>query len=139
MTYTQSNASVSAIEGVTEPVVLQYFETFNAGDFEATAHLFAPTGALHPPFESPIVGKDAIAVYLKEEALGMKLYPRTGIAETLEENRLQFQIKGKVQTSVFGVNVAWQFMLNAAQEIESVEVKLLDSPQELLKLRHETP
>ncbi|MGH2413788.1 MAG: ketosteroid isomerase family protein [Microcystaceae cyanobacterium] len=126
---------VSAIEGVTEPVVVRYFETLNAGDFEATASLFSPAGALHPPFESPIVRKEAIATYLNEEAQGMKLYPRTGIVEALESDRTQFQIKGKVQTPLFSVNVAWKFILNVEKEIESVEVKLLASPQELLKLR----
>ena len=52
------------IEGITEPTVLRYFETLNAGDFENTAALFAADGAIHPPFESGIVGPEAIAAYL---------------------------------------------------------------------------
>ena len=124
-----------SIEGIAEPLVLRYFETLNAGDFEATASLFASQGELHPPFESPIVGPEAIASYLKAEAQGMKLNPRQGIAETLEDNHTQIQIKGKVQTPLFSVNVAWQFILNPQREILSVQVKLLASPQELLSLR----
>lgn len=125
----------ATIEEIAEPLVLRYFETLNAGDFEATASLFAPQGELHPPFESAIVGPEAIASYLKAEAQGMKLYPRQGVAETLEDNHIQIQIKGKVQTPLFSVNVAWQFILNPQREISSVQVKLLASPQELLSLR----
>jgi len=33
-----------AIEGITEPTILQYFELFNAGAFEAVSQLFAPDG-----------------------------------------------------------------------------------------------
>jgi hypothetical protein len=47
------------IEGITEPSILRYFETLNAGEFEATAALFAVDGVMRPPFESDIVGTDA--------------------------------------------------------------------------------
>jgi hypothetical protein len=43
-----------------------------------------------------------------------------------------------VQTSAFGINVAWLFLLNSHQKILSVTVKLLASPQELLNLRSQT-
>ena len=124
-----------SIEGISEPVVLRYFETMNAGDYDATAALFAPTGAMHPPFEQPIEGKDAIATYLKTEATGMQLLPRQGTVETRENDQLQFQIKGKVQTPLFSVNVGWIFILNAQREILMTKIKLLASPQELLSLR----
>ncbi|HAA29813.1 MAG TPA: nuclear transport factor 2 [Cyanobacteria bacterium UBA8553] len=124
-----------AIEGITEPVVLRYFETMNAGDYEATAALFADTGVMHPPFEEPISGKDAIATYLQVEAKGMQLLPNKGIAETLEDDQTHIQVTGKVQTSVFGVNVSWIFILNPEREILSARIKLLASPQELLSLR----
>ncbi|MBF2020336.1 MAG: nuclear transport factor 2 family protein [Hydrococcus sp. C42_A2020_068] len=123
------------IKGITEPVILSYFETLNAGDFEATASSFAAEGALCPPFESPIVGREAIANYLKTEAQGLQLYPLKGIAEGLEDGLTEFQIQGKVQTPLFGVNVAWQFIVNAAKEILLVEVKLLASLEELAQLR----
>jgi hypothetical protein len=123
------------IEGIVEPVVLRYFDMLNAGEFEATASLFAADGALHPPFESPIVGKEAIASYLKAEAQGLQLYPLKGVTAELEGDRASIQIKGKVQTPLFAVNVAWQFILNSDKEILSVEVKLLASLEELAKLR----
>ncbi len=131
--------SVSAvdltIEGINEPVVLRYFQTMNAGDYDATAALFEPTGAMHPPFEQPIEGQEAIATYLKAEAKGMQLFPRIGSIETLEDDRIQIQVRGKVQTPLFGVNVAWIFILNPEREILYAKIKLLASPQELLNLR----
>jgi hypothetical protein len=123
------------IEGITEPVVLRYFETMNAGNYQATAALFADTGAMLPPFEKPIEGKEAIATYLEAEAKGMQLSPSKGIAETLQDDQIQIQVSGKVQTPWFGVNVAWIFVLNPQQEILNARIKLLASPQELLSLR----
>lgn len=123
------------IEGITEPVVLRYFETMNAGDYEATATLFADTGAMHPPFEEPIEGKEAIATYLEAEAKGMQLFPTKGLAEMLEDDQTQIQVTGKVQTPLFGVNVSWLFVLSPEPEILSARIKLLASPQELLSLR----
>lgn len=123
------------IEGITEPTVLRYFETMNAGDFEATAALFAADGTMHPPFESGIVGSNAIAAYLRQEAQGMKLEPREGIAQTLDNDQIRVQVAGKVQTPLFGVNVSWLFVLNQQREIAFATIKLLASPQELLNLR----
>jgi hypothetical protein len=65
----------------------------------------------------------------------MKLSPRKGIAETLEDDQTQIQVTGKVQTPVFGVNVSWIFILSPEQEILFTKIKLLASPQELLNLR----
>lgn len=131
-----ATAAVSlTIEGITEPTVLRYFETLNAGDFEATAALFAADGTMKPPFESGIVGAAAIAAYLEQEALGMKLEPREGIAQTLDNQQIQVQVTGKVQTSWCGVNVSWLFVLNQQREIAATTVKLLASPQELANLR----
>lgn len=123
------------IEGIDESVVWRYFQTMNAADYEGTAALFAPTGVMHPPFEEPKEGTEAIATYLKAEAKGMQLFPREGIAETIEEDQIQVQVKGKVQTALFGVNVAWIFILNPEREILYAQIKLLASPQELLNLR----
>lgn len=126
------------IEGINEPVVLRYFQTMNASDYQATAALFADTGAMHPPFEQPIEGQDAIATYLEAEAKGMQLLPRQGIVEPQDDGQTQFQVTGKVQTPLFGVNVAWIFILNSEREIVYAKIKLLASPQELLGLRRQS-
>lgn len=123
------------IEGITESTILRYFQTINAGDFSATAALFAADGELNPPFESPVVGEDAIATYLEQEATGMQLLPKTGTAEEIEDGYTQIQVTGKVKTPLFSVNVGWIFMLNADREIAAATIKLLASPQELLSLR----
>lgn len=123
-----------AIEGIAEPAILDYFQTFNAGEFEKTAALFADAGAMYPPFEAPVVGREAIATYLQAEAQGMQLYPRQGIIQQLEDGQFQVQVTGKVQTPLFGVNVSWLFLLNPAPEITAATIKLLASPQELLHL-----
>jgi Nuclear transport factor 2 (NTF2) domain. len=126
------------IAGITKPTVLRYFETLNAGDFEATANLFAEDGVLHAPFEEPIIGRISIATYLKTEARGMQLEPQQGVSEILEDGNVEVQVSGRVQTTAFGINVAWLFLLNSDQKLLSVTVKLLASPQELLNLRSQT-
>lgn len=63
------------IEGITEPTIISYFETLNVGNFEACAALFAADGVMYPPFEEGLVGPEAIATYLHQEAQGMKLNP----------------------------------------------------------------
>ncbi|MBE9129528.1 MULTISPECIES: nuclear transport factor 2 family protein [unclassified Coleofasciculus] len=123
------------IDGITLPLVLRYFETMNAGNYEATAALFADSGAMHPPFEQPIEGTDAIASYLNAEATGMQLLPRQGVAEILDNGDTEVQVTGRVETPFFGVNVAWIFVLNPNQDITFARIKLLASPQELLNLR----
>lgn len=123
------------IEGITEPTILQYFTTLNAGEFLATAALFAEDGVMYAPFESGIVGTEAIATYLRKEAQSIKAYPDKGIIENLENNQIQAQIAGKVQTSWCSVNVLWLFVLNQQQQIIHAQIKLLASPQELLTLR----
>lgn len=121
--------------------VHRYFETANAGDFEQTADLFAAEGQLVPPFEQPIVGRDAIAQYLSAEATGMSFIPMRSEAVDLEESESDESllqrclVRGKVKTSLFTVNVAWEFALNPAQEILVVKVKLLAKLNELLKLK----
>ena len=126
------------IAGITKPTVMRYFETLNAGDFDATANLFASDGVLHAPFEEPIIGSSSIATYLKTEARGMQLQPQQGVSQILEDGNVEVQVSGRVQTSAFGINVAWLFLLNSDQKILSVTVKLLASPQELLNLRPQT-
>lgn len=123
------------IEGITEPTILQYFATMNAGNFNATAALFTTDGTLKAPFESPFVGQDAIAAYLHQEAQSMKLEPREGVAKILENEHTQVQVSGTVQTSWCSVNVSWLFVLNQQREIAAATIKLLASPQELLNMQ----
>jgi hypothetical protein len=120
------------IEGISHPTILRYFATLNAGEFEATSELFDPEGAMQAPFESPIVGRSAIADYLQREAVGLQAFPREGI-EVPEKT--EYQITGKVQMPMFSVNVTWFFTLNSNQEITFTRIKLNATPQELLKLR----
>ncbi len=134
-TITTTQADKFQIEGISEPVILRYFESLNAGEFDETASLFAWDGVIQPPFESGIVGQDAIAAYLKQEAQGIKAEPRQGIAENLDNNQIEFQISGKAQTTWCGVNVMWLFILNQQRQIQFTKIKLLASPQELLNLR----
>lgn len=123
------------IQGISEPTIQQYFQSLNAGDYEKTASLFAENGVMHPPFESGIVGRDAILSYLNKEAINIKAFPGEGASESLEDNQTQIQIAGKVETAWFGVNVSWLFVLNGNLQILDVKIKLLASPQELLSLR----
>lgn len=128
-------ASEPSIAGLSQPVITQYFQTLNAGDFEATARLFAEEGALYAPFESAVVGPEAIAAYLKKEAKGIKALPHAGVAEPIETGDLEIKVTGKVQTSLFTVNVAWYFVLDAQAKILAVRVKLLAALEELLHLK----
>ncbi|MBU7584824.1 MAG: nuclear transport factor 2 family protein [Nostoc sp. TH1S01] len=134
---TAESINTIKIEGITEPCILDYFASLNAGKFQQTAALFAEDGVMYPPFESGIVGKDAIAAYLQQEAQGLQAYPREGIIENLENNFIQVQVSGKAQTSWCGVNVIWLFILNQQRQITYTKIKLLASPQELLALRPE--
>ncbi|ALF54613.1 nuclear transport factor 2 [Nostoc piscinale CENA21] len=125
------------IAGITEPCILDYFASLNAGQFQQTAALFAEDGMMYPPFESGIVGKEAIAAYLQQEAQGIQAYPREGIIDNIENHSIQVQVTGKAQTSWCGVNVIWLFILNQQRQITYTKIKLLASPQELLALRSE--
>ena len=116
-------------------VVRQYFSAFNRSEFDTVTALFAESGSLYPPFEPPVVGREAIAVYLAREADGMQASPQRVEASPLEDGRILVDVRGKVTALVFKVNVSWQFVLTASGEIESVRVDLLASLEELLKIR----
>lgn len=123
-----------AIEGISKPAILNYFSTVNQEEFTQTASLFAEHGSLLAPFEKPIIGRVKIAAYLSKEAKGMKLLPQQGICET-ESDLEKYKILGKVKTALFSVNVAWYFTFNQDEQIATVQIKLLASPQELLSLK----
>lgn len=120
-----------------EATVERYFLTFNEGNFDETATLFAESGELRPPFEDPIVGPEAIRDYLKQEAEGMQAYPKEIEVELKADDRRRITVRGQVTAIVFKVNCAWIFELDAAGAIAHVRVKLLASMQELLNLRSE--
>jgi hypothetical protein len=127
------------IDGITEPAVLKYIEAMNADNFDAAIDLFTPEGALQPPFQKPIVGREAIAKYMREEAQGLNMMPKQGIIEVKPDGSKQLKITGVVQTPWFGVNVgmniAWRFLINPQGKIFFVAIDMLASPQELLSLR----
>ncbi|MBV9386109.1 MAG: nuclear transport factor 2 family protein [Chroococcidiopsidaceae cyanobacterium CP_BM_ER_R8_30] len=125
------------IEGITEPTVLKYIAAMNADDVEATIALFADNGALQPPFQRPIVGREAIAAYLRDEGQGLIVKPKQGISEGIEDGYTQHKITGTVETPWFGnvgMNVAWRFLLDPQGKIFFVAIDLLASPKELLNL-----
>jgi hypothetical protein len=127
-----------SIEGVNNPTILSYMNNLNANDFDALIELFVPDGALQPPFQKPIVGKDAILRFFREECQNLKLLPERGVAEPASDGYTQVKVTGKVQSPWFGANVgmniAWRFLLNPQGKIFFVAIDLLASPKELLNL-----
>lgn len=110
----------------------------NANDFDQLIELFLPDGALQPPFQRPIVGKEAILRFFREECQNLRLLPEKGISESSEGDFTQHKITGKVETPWFGagvgMNVAWRFLIDPAGKIYFVAIDLLASPKELLGL-----
>ncbi|MBF2084122.1 orange carotenoid-binding protein [Thermoleptolyngbya sp. C42_A2020_037] len=127
-----------SIEGVDNPTILAYMDNLNANDFGSLIALFTPDGALQPPFQRPIVGRDAILRFFREECQNLVLMPERGISEPAEDGYTQVKVTGKVQTPWFGasvgMNIAWRFLLNPENKIFFVAIDLLASPKELLKL-----
>lgn len=136
-----TNRTKVTIAGVTNPTVLSYIDNMNANDFEAAVQLFSPNGSLQPPFQKPIIGREAILAYMREECPGLKLMPEQGIVETVEEEYVPIKVTGKVQTPWFGnsvgMNIVWRFLLDPEGKIFFVAIDLLASPKELLKLVHQ--
>ena len=134
----ESERSEVTIEGVTNQTVLDYMNNLNANDFDALIELFTPDGALQPPFKRPIVGKDAVLQFFRQDCQNLKLIPEQGVAEPAEENFTQIKVTGKCQTPWFGadvgMNIAWRFLLNPENKIFFVAIDLLASPKELLNL-----
>jgi hypothetical protein len=125
------------IEGVLNPTVTSYMDLLNANDFDNLIELFLPDGALQPPFQKPIVGRDAVLRFFREDCQNLRLLPERGYAEPAEGGFTQIKVTGKVQTPWFGagigMNVAWRFLLNPEGKIYFVAIDLLASPAELLK------
>ncbi|HAN46863.1 MAG TPA: Red carotenoid-binding protein [Cyanobacteria bacterium UBA8156] len=127
-----------AIEGVTNETVLNYMVNLNANDFDALIELFLPDGALQPPFQRPVVGKEAILRFFREECQNLKLIPERGTTEPAEDGYTQIKVTGRVQTPWFGgnvgMNIAWRFLLDPSNKIFFVAIDLLASAKELLNL-----
>lgn len=130
------------IEGIDQPVIAAYFDALNGENYDALAELFSETGVLQPPFDDPLMGRPAIANYLKTEAVGMRAYPAKGLLlETAHQSvdsqggDRTYQIRGRVQLPLFSVNVAWQFRLNPEDKIIAVTVDLLATLEELIQYR----
>ena len=126
------------IPGVLNQTILSYMQLLNANDFDQLIDLFLDDGALQPPFQRPIVGREAILKFFKRDCQNLKLMPRGGFAEPADGGFKQIKVTGKVQTPWFGrevgMNVAWRFLLDENNKIYFVAIDLLASPAELLKL-----
>jgi hypothetical protein len=131
-----ANRTKVSIEGVTDPTILSYMDLLNANDFDQLIELFLPDGALQPPFQRPIVGKEAVLRFFKEDCQNLKLLPEKGVSEPSEGGFTQTKVTGKVQTPWFGagvgMNVAWRFLIDPDGKIYFVAIDLLASPSELL-------
>jgi len=126
------------IEGVNNPTILSYMNNLNANDFEALIELFSPDGALQPPFQRPIVGREGILRFFQEECQNLKLIPERGVSEPVEDGYTQVKVTGKVQTPWFGaavgMDIAWRFLLDPNNKVFFVAIDLLASPKELMNL-----
>ena len=125
------------IEGIDNPTVSSYMELLNANDFNALIELFLPDGALQPPFQRPIVGRDAVLRFFREDCQNLKLLPDRGVSEPSDGGFTQIKVTGKVQTPWFGagvgMNVAWRFLLDPQGKIYFVAIDLLASAADLLQ------
>lgn len=135
MEHTQAGVAAEFKSESIRDTISAYFATLNASQFEASAKLFAAEGQLLPPFESAIVGREAIAAYLQTEAKGMQAVPQSSQTERLDSGEIRTQVTGQVQAPLFTVNVSWQFLLNADAEIVSLKIKLLAALKDLLHLK----
>ncbi|MGK7942308.1 MAG: orange carotenoid-binding protein [Crocosphaera sp.] len=126
------------IEGVDNSTILSYMNNLNANDFDALIALFTEDGALQPPFRRPIIGKDNVLRFFREECQNLNLIPERGVIEPAEDGFTQIKVTGKCQTPWFGggvgMNIAWRFLLNPENKIFFVAIDLLASPKELLNL-----
>jgi len=123
---------------VDNPTVLSYMDNLNANDFDTLIELFTSDGALQPPFQKPIIGKESVLRFFKEDCQNLKLLPEVGVVEPAQDGYTQIKVTGKVQTPWFGagvgMNMAWRFLLTPENKIFFVAIDLLASPKELINL-----
>lgn len=127
-----------SIENVDNPTVIEYMNLLNANDFDNLIELFLPDGALQPPFQKPIIGREAVLKFFQRDCQNLVLVPTKGVSEPSDGGFTQVKVTGKVQTPWFGagvgMDVAWRFLLNPDNKIFFVAIDLLASPKELLNL-----
>ena len=130
----QTKIKDSTIFQCEEFAIQSYFSTLNQGQFELTAALFSDQGQLVPPFDNAVIGQQAIAEYLQQEAVDMKFQPRSATSQVLPNGQTDVEVRGQVSTSLFKVNVVWNFWLSDQGKIDLVKVNLIASMQELLRI-----
>ena len=126
------------IEGIKNKTVLSYMNNLNANDFDGLIELFTVDGGLQPPFGKPIIGREAVFHFLREECQNLKLMPERGVCEKINDGYSKIKVTGKVETPWFGaaigMNIAWRFLIDPEGKIFFVGIDLLASPKELLNL-----
>jgi Nuclear transport factor 2 (NTF2) domain len=125
-------ASDNFIAGITNSTVLTYLNSINANDLEAIIDLFVEGGALQPPFQQPIVGKEQIRRYLEAECQNIKIVPDQGLVSYQDEQLTRLRVTGRMQTPWSGDNpglhLAWRFSLDAHHQISLVAIDLMSAP-----------
>jgi hypothetical protein len=81
-------------------------------------------GSIFPP---PVIGQLAIANYLEQEATDMSFNHVSETSQVLANEQRDVEVRGRVSTSAFSLNVVWNFLLSPDGEIDLVKVNLLAS------------
>ena len=126
---------MGASHAIARRTVQQYFDSFNQGQFDQTAALFAETGQLIAPFEGATTGPSNIQKYLEAKAKNMVATPEHWDIQLTEDAHWRVDVIGKVKTRVFQVNINWLFDVASGGQLTRTRVKLIASPAELLSLR----
>jgi hypothetical protein len=131
------NQDLLNIEDIQSQIIHNYFLTLNENKFEEFSALFSPDGVLFPPFESAIVGRDAICQYLQTTGIEVKAFPQSGTVQPENNGIRIYQISGNVKTSYFTINVVWIIEVNVEQQIVSAKIKLLATLEDLLRFKRD--
>ena len=70
---------------------------------------------------------------MRATPLAVEVAPNPAGSSPMEMGTQQVVVKGRVKTLLFTVSVRWIFELTATNTIQSVEIKLLASLQELMQ------
>jgi hypothetical protein len=122
-----------AIDSITNSTVLEYLSNMNSNDFDAVANLFVAGGALQPPFQLPIVGREEIRRYLEAECQNIRILPDQGLVSYQDDELTRMRVTGKMKTTwsgdSSGLDMAWRFSLDAHNKISLVAIDLISSTQ----------
>ncbi len=88
------------IPGVLNQTILSYMELLNSNDFDQLIELFLEDGALQPPFQRPIVGREAILKFFRRDCQNLRLMPQGGFGEPADSGFNQIKVTGKVPNSL---------------------------------------